>query len=186
MPTHLPGPRKKTARAAATSRRAHLTRPQRLFSGRVTSTIHSPAHFDTNPLRNDGVADRVMLNDRQGRENLAALAPRRALHPRQRGSGRPSPPQRWGRGPRPTPRQTVRRPSERAPRQVVGPRRMRPRRSQALRPPPPLAPFRRQRVHRRRQIFSSSGRAQSWPNPGQGPGRRRPACACGGKVHGGE
>lgn len=97
-------PWEQSRRTAAPSRRARSTRPRRLWSGRATSTTHPPIHSDIHALRNDGIADRFMLHGRQGREKLAAMAPHRTLHPRRLEGGRPSPPRRRGRGPRPAPR----------------------------------------------------------------------------------
>lgn len=65
----------KSRRAASLARRARSNRLRRLWSGRVMSTVPPPAHSDTDPLRDDGVVDRIMLHDKRGRKNLATPSP---------------------------------------------------------------------------------------------------------------
>ena len=143
-------PWEKSRRTAVPSRRAHSTRPQRLWSGRATSTTHPPTHSDIHALRNDGVADRFMLHGRLGREKLAAMAPHHTLHPRRLEGGRP-------RGVSSTNPGCCAinnlKPADR----------------------PPLAPFCRQWVHRRPlPDLLLLLTPPSWPDPGQGPG----SCRC--------
>ena len=149
----------KSRRAAAPSRRVSSTWPQRLWSDRVTSTTRPPAHSDTHPLCDNGVANSIMLHGRHApqrtREGKAGR-PGATLHPQSTpsGAGTSLPPQKRGRGPRPAPQRTMRH-GVRSP--DLGGCAL-----DNLKPVncPPLAPFCRQRVHRHHQISSSSRQPQ--------------------------